>query len=116
MNCTKAQHHAVGVAVLAPSLVVPYAGNTLWFFHRSLPVFRIIGALFSGLLVGVIARFLYWGSVPMGWWMTIFLGMGGSLLADAVVNRGRPARPAGFIASVLGAIALIFVGRHLGWG
>ncbi len=73
-------------------------------------MFRIIGALFSGLVVGIIARFVYWGAVPMG---------GGSLLADAVTSRGRigaPARPAGFIASVLGAVALIFVGRHLGWG
>ncbi len=82
-------------------------------------MFRIIGALFSGLVVGIIARFVYWGAVPMGLWMTIFLGIGGSLLADAVTSRGQigaPARPAGFIASVLGAVALIFVGRHLGWG
>jgi len=81
-------------------------------------MFRMIAALFSGLFVGLIARFFYLGSVPMGWWMTILLGIGGSLLADLVVNRGdvgRPARPAGFVASVAGAMALIFIGRHMGW-
>ena len=81
-------------------------------------MFRLIGALFSGFLVGLVARFVYLGSVPMGWWMTILLGIGGSLLADLAINRGdvgHPARPAGFIASVAGAMALIFIGRHLGW-
>jgi uncharacterized membrane protein YeaQ/YmgE (transglycosylase-associated protein family) len=79
---------------------------------------RILGALFSGLLIGALARWLYIGSVPMGWGMTILLGIGGSLLADLVANRGNmsgPPRPAGCLASVLGAMALIFIGRHLGW-
>jgi len=78
---------------------------------------RILGALVSGLCIGLLARFFYPGAVPMGWWMTIFLGIGGSLLADLLANRGRGGfyRPAGCLASVLGAIALIFIGRHLGW-
>lgn len=75
---------------------------------------RVIGALFSGLVVGALARLFYPGSVGMGWLMTILLGIGGSLLADFAVNRGQPYRPAGLIASVLGAMALIFLGRHLG--
>ncbi len=81
-------------------------------------MFRILSALFSGLLIGLAARFFYPGTVPMGWWMTIFLGIGGSLLADMVANRGQvgaPYRPAGCLASILGAVALIFIGRHLGW-
>jgi uncharacterized membrane protein YeaQ/YmgE (transglycosylase-associated protein family) len=77
---------------------------------------RVLGALVSGLLVGWAARFFYPGAVPMGWIMTSFLGVGGSLLADLAMNRGRmggPYRPVGCLGSVLGAMALIFVGRHL---
>jgi uncharacterized membrane protein YeaQ/YmgE (transglycosylase-associated protein family) len=79
---------------------------------------RIIGALFSGLLIGIFARWAYPGTVPMGWGLTILLGVGGSLLADLAVNRGDISgghRPAGCLASVLGAMVLIFIGRHLGW-
>ena len=79
-------------------------------------MFRILGALLSGLGIGLLARFFYPGAVPMGWGTTILLGIGGSLLADLLTSRGRGFyRPAGCLASVLGAIALIFIGRHLGW-
>ena len=83
-------------------------------------MFNFIGAAITGLLVGLAARLLYPGIVPMGWIMTALLGIGGSLLASLVVgsrtggfNNGvnRP----GCIASVLGAMVLIFIGRHLGW-
>ncbi|NBC37110.1 GlsB/YeaQ/YmgE family stress response membrane protein [Novosphingobium sp. FSY-8] len=79
-------------------------------------MFRVIGALFSGLFIGLAARFLYPADVPMGLGMTILLGVGGSLLADLAVNRGARSysRP-GCLASLVGAVALIFIGRHLGW-
>lgn len=81
-------------------------------------MFNLIGAVVSGLLVGALARFFYPGPVPMGWGMTILLGVGGSLLAGLVTTRGRPGGAVsgpGWLASVVGAIVLIFVGRHLGW-
>ena len=75
---------------------------------------NIIGAIISGLIVGVLARFFYPGTVPMGWIMTILLGVGGSLLAGLVTSRGRAEfSRAGCLASVLGAIALIFLGRMI---
>ena len=80
-------------------------------------MFSIIGAIISGLIVGVLARFFYPGEVGMGWLWTIGLGIAGSLLAGLVVNRGRPGfSSAGWIASILGAMVLIFIGRQLGWG
>lgn len=75
---------------------------------------NIIGAVISGLIVGALGRFFYPGDVPMGWLATILLGIGGSLVASLVVTRGRAdfSRP-GCLASVLGAMALILVGRLL---
>jgi uncharacterized membrane protein YeaQ/YmgE (transglycosylase-associated protein family) len=79
-------------------------------------MFNIIGAIISGLVIGVLARFFYPGAVHMGWIMTILLGVGGSLLAGFVTSRGSSEfSRAGCLASVLGAIVLIFLGRMLGW-
>lgn len=78
---------------------------------------NIIGAIVSGLVVGALARFFYPGAVEMGWIATILLGIGGSLLAGLVASRGRAEfSRAGCLASILGAIVLIFVGRLVGWG
>ena len=80
-------------------------------------MFNLVGAILSGLLIGWLARYFYPGAVPMGWLMTILLGVGGSLLAGLVGGgyRGGGVNRAGCLASVLGAMALIFIGRHLGW-
>ncbi len=81
-------------------------------------MFNIIGAIISGLFVGALARFFYPGDVPMGWGMTILLGVGGSLLAGLVTTRGASdggINRAGCLASILGGMALIFIGRHFGW-
>ena len=73
---------------------------------------NIIGSIISGLIVGALARWFYPGAVSMGWVMTILLGVGGSLLAGLVVSRGSSSFSSpGFIASVLGAMALILLGR-----
>lgn len=82
---------------------------------------NIIGAVVSGLIVGVLARFFYPGPVEAGWLVTLALGVGGSLLAGLITaarSEGGIANGvsrAGFLASLLGAIVLIFVGRQLGW-
>lgn len=78
---------------------------------------NIFGAIIAGLIIGALARWFYPGAVEMGWIMTILLGIGGSLLAGLVVHRGRPGvNRAGCLASVLGAMALIFIGRMIGAG
>jgi len=79
-------------------------------------MFNLIGAIFSGLFIGALARWFYPGVVEMGWGMTILLGVGGSLLAGLVTSRGSEGLSrGGCLASILGAMLLIFVGRHLGW-
>lgn len=78
---------------------------------------NIIGAIISGLVIGVLARFFYPGAVNMGWIATIGLGIGGSLLAGLITSRGSAGfSRAGCLASIIGAVALIFIGRMIGWG
>lgn len=79
-------------------------------------MFNLIGALFSGLIIGVLARYFYPGAVDMGWGMTLLLGIGGSLLAGFATTRGAEGfNRAGCLTSIIGAIVLIFIGRMLGW-
>jgi uncharacterized membrane protein YeaQ/YmgE (transglycosylase-associated protein family) len=82
---------------------------------------NIIGIIISGAVIGILARFFYPGEVPMGGLMTIVLGIAGSLLAGLLTASraggiGGGVNRAGCLASVIGAIVLIFIGRVLGWG
>jgi uncharacterized membrane protein YeaQ/YmgE (transglycosylase-associated protein family) len=82
-------------------------------------MFFILRLIVVGLLLGWAARFLYPGTVAMGWIATILLGLGGSFLGGFIAQffsrrrAGRPLEPAGCLGSVLGAMILIFLGRHL---
>ena len=72
----------------------------------------IIATVFIGLIVGLVARFLKPGRDPLGWIMTIVLGITGSFLASyagAAMGWYRPGQTAGFIASVVGAIILLVI-------
>ena len=82
---------------------------------------NIIGIIVSGLFVGVLARFFYPGAVDMGFWMTSLLGVGGALVVGLLASfaNGQGVREgfnrAGCFTSVLGAMALIWLGRYYGW-
>jgi uncharacterized membrane protein YeaQ/YmgE (transglycosylase-associated protein family) len=58
-------------------------------------MFRILGALISGFIIGILARWLYPGSVHMHMGTTILLGIGGSLLADAAPGAAARVRARG---------------------
>ncbi len=69
-----------------------------------------------GLIVGAIARFLLPGDQKMGWIMTSLLGIAGALIAGVVgqaMGWYAPGQPAGWIASVIGAIVLLFIVQKL---
>jgi uncharacterized membrane protein YeaQ/YmgE (transglycosylase-associated protein family) len=71
-----------------------------------------IGTLIVGLVVGLIARAIKPGDDSMGWIMTIVLGIAGSLVAGYVgraLGWYQPGQPAGWIASVIGAIVLLVI-------
>ena len=72
----------------------------------------LLGTLFIGLIVGFIARALKPGEDRMGWIMTALLGIAGSFVATyagAAMGLYRQGDGAGFIASVIGAVVLLFL-------
>lgn len=76
----------------------------------------IIGTIFVGLIVGAVARFLMPGEQKMGWILTCLLGIGGSVVAGFVgqaLGWYRAGAGAGWIASVVGALVLLFVVEKL---
>lgn len=80
-------------------------------------MFNLIGIIISGLVVGILARYLYPGPVDIGLFKTILLGIAGSLLAGLIASRSSNSTVAGInragcLASVIGAMVLIFLGRQ----
>jgi uncharacterized membrane protein YeaQ/YmgE (transglycosylase-associated protein family) len=72
--------------------------------------------IFFGLVIGAIARFVLPGEQKMGWILTAVLGVAGSLGAGFVgqaVGWYAPGQPAGWIASVVGAVVLLLIGSRL---
>jgi uncharacterized membrane protein YeaQ/YmgE (transglycosylase-associated protein family) len=71
-----------------------------------------LGTLFIGLIVGFVARALKPGNDKLGWIMTAILGVAGSFLAGYAGKAAgfyQADQVAGFVASVVGAIVLLFV-------
>lgn len=69
-----------------------------------------LGVILVGFIVGLLARAIKPGDDKLGWIMTILLGIAGSFVATYVgVAMGwyQQGEPAGWIASVIGAIVLL---------
>jgi uncharacterized membrane protein YeaQ/YmgE (transglycosylase-associated protein family) len=75
-------------------------------------MFGLIWAVIVGLIVGIIAKVIMPGRDPGGFIMTALLGIGGSFVGTFVGRMffGRY-YSAGFIMSVLGAIAILAIYR-----
>lgn len=74
----------------------------------------ILSALLIGLLVGMVAKLITPGRDPGGFWMTVLLGLCGSVVGGylgQLLGFYRLGEPAGFMASVLGAVALLLTYR-----
>lgn len=73
-------------------------------------MFTVLGTLFIGLIVGLVARAIKPGNDGMGWIMTAVLGVAGSFLASVVGSKlglYQPGQAAGFIGSLVGAVVLL---------
>ena len=72
----------------------------------------ILWTLIIGLVVGAIAKLLMPGKDPGGCIITILLGIAGAFIAGylgRVLGWYQPGQPAGFIASVIGAMILLLI-------
>jgi uncharacterized membrane protein YeaQ/YmgE (transglycosylase-associated protein family) len=77
---------------------------------------HLLWMVIVGLVIGAIARFIMPGEQKMGWILTCLLGIGGSLVAGyvgQVLGMYAVGEPAGWIASVVGALVLLFVVNKL---
>jgi uncharacterized membrane protein YeaQ/YmgE (transglycosylase-associated protein family) len=80
--------------------------------------------LIIGLVVGALAKLIMPGHDPGGIIVTMLLGIAGSFVAGMVgraVGWYQPGEPAGFIASIIGAVVLLaiyraIIGRTAGGG
>lgn len=75
----------------------------------------IIGTIIVGLIVGVIAKLLMPGRDPGGFIITILIGIAGAFIARLIGNAvfgwyGDGSAP-GWIASILGAMLLLWLYR-----
>ncbi|HBZ72480.1 MAG TPA: GlsB/YeaQ/YmgE family stress response membrane protein [Deltaproteobacteria bacterium] len=80
---------------------------------------HILWAVLTGFVIGLLARAIMPGADPMGFLLTTALGIGGSLVGGFVgglvskPKEGAPFHPAGFLMSVVGAVILLFLWRHV---
>jgi uncharacterized membrane protein YeaQ/YmgE (transglycosylase-associated protein family) len=77
-------------------------------------LFSIIGIIIVGFIIGVLARFFYPGAVPLGFWLTVALGIGGSLVGGIISSLiwktpDGKFHPAGWFMSLVGALLLLWV-------
>ena len=77
-------------------------------------MFGLLGWIFFGLVVGVIAKLLMPGRDPGGFIITILLGITGAALGGwlgRAMGLYGPDQAAGFIMALLGSIILLFLYR-----
>jgi uncharacterized membrane protein YeaQ/YmgE (transglycosylase-associated protein family) len=74
----------------------------------------ILSWIFFGLIVGIVGKFLMPGRDPGGIFITILIGIAGSLVGGflgRVLGLYREGDPVGFIMAVIGAIVLLVLYR-----
>jgi uncharacterized membrane protein YeaQ/YmgE (transglycosylase-associated protein family) len=77
-------------------------------------MFALLWELIIGLVVGAVAKFLMPGKDPGGIWITMIIGIAGSILATYIgqaIGWYQAGEGAGFIMSVVGAVVLLLIYR-----
>lgn len=77
-------------------------------------IMAILGTIIVGFVVGALARFIYPGPVPLGFLMTVALGIGGSVVGGFIgsliwKSPDGKFHPAGWFMSLIGALLLLWV-------
>ncbi len=65
----------------------------------------VIGYIIGGAVIGILARFFKPGADPMGWIMTILLGIAGAVIGGMLVTDGILS----WVVAIVVAIVLLFI-------
>jgi uncharacterized membrane protein YeaQ/YmgE (transglycosylase-associated protein family) len=75
-------------------------------------MFGVIGWIFFGLFVGIVAKLLMPGKDPGGFFITIIIGIAGAMVGGFLgrtLGLYEPGQPAGFFMAVIGSLVLLFL-------
>ncbi len=79
---------------------------------------HIIWSIIVGFIVGAIAKLFIAGYQGMGFWITSFVGIGGSIVGGLIARvfskpkDGAFFHPAGFLLSVIGSVIVLLIMGH----
>ena len=79
-------------------------------------MFELIWIIVIGAVVGALAKFAMPGADPGGFFVTSLLGMGGAVVATLLgrfIGLYGSNQGAGFVASILGAVLVLYVYRTM---
>jgi uncharacterized membrane protein YeaQ/YmgE (transglycosylase-associated protein family) len=79
---------------------------------REVEMMHWIWTILIGFVAGLIAKAVTPGAGPSGFWLTAILGIAGAIAATFIgqlMGLYAEGQPAGFIASVLGAVILLVI-------
>lgn len=69
----------------------------------------ILGYIFGGLVIGLLARMVKPGADAMGWIMTILLGILGAFVGGWAATRFGLGGPMTWVVAIAAAIVLLFI-------
>jgi uncharacterized membrane protein YeaQ/YmgE (transglycosylase-associated protein family) len=70
----------------------------------------VIGYIIGGAVVGILARFFKPGADPLGWILTILLGIAGALLGSRLAAMlGLTSTAMVWVCAIVAAIVLLFI-------
>ena len=81
---------------------------------------KYVWMLLTGLLVGLLAAWLYPGNQNINWIVAALLGIAGSYAGGMIAGMFTKEKdmfspkPAGIFLSIIGTLVLIYIGRQLG--
>jgi uncharacterized membrane protein YeaQ/YmgE (transglycosylase-associated protein family) len=78
-------------------------------------MFWILGWLFFGLIIGLLAKAIHPGEDPVGFFPTLSIGVAGSFLGGIInwiLSLGGPFQPAGILMSIVGGVLCCWLYRR----
>lgn len=76
-------------------------------------LFLVLGWIFYGIIIGLIAKYFYRGDVPVGFIPTIAVGVLGSFLGGFIkyvlTGNGTSFQPSGIALSIIGGILFCYI-------